>query len=304
MTGIHSITQDPSNPVSRLTSSYTATTTNDSDTLGLIMELSGKLQTTLEVDAQIELFAQVIASHFQYDTLSYCSIDKAIDIKFGKRAGRNKLQYDLKVLDTELGQITISRGRRYAKDEISQIESLLATLFYPLRNALLYRAAIQSAFIDSLTGAKNRTAFDANFDREIEFNRRKQTDLSLLILDIDFFKRINDQYGHVVGDMVLKEVASTVEQTIRSSDAFYRYGGEEFAVVLNDTNMAGAHLLAKRIRKNIENLRIKSLKDVRITLSVGVTIMDQHDTQQSLFERADAALYQAKENGRNQVVTA
>ncbi|MCU7864412.1 MAG: GGDEF domain-containing protein, partial [Candidatus Thiodiazotropha sp. (ex Lucinoma borealis)] len=83
-----------------------------------------------------------------------------------------------------------------------------------------------------------------------------------------------------------------------------RYGGEEFAVVLNDTNMAGAHLLAKRIRKNIENLRIKSLKDVRITLSVGVTIMDQHDTQQSLFERADAALYQAKENGRNQVVTA
>lgn len=304
MTGIHSITQDPSNPVSRLTSSYTATTTNDSDTLGLIMELSGKLQTTLEVDAQIELFAQVIASHFQYDTLSYCSIDKAIDIKFGKRAGRNKLQYDLKVLDTELGQITISRGRRYAKDEISQIESLLATLFYPLRNALLYRAAIQSAFIDSLTGAKNRTAFDANFDREIEFNRRKQTDLSLLILDIDFFKRINDQYGHVVGDMVLKEVASAVEQTIRSSDAFYRYGGEEFAVVLNDTNMAGAHLLAKRIRNNIENLRIKSLKDVRITLSVGVTTMEQHDTQQSLFERADAALYQAKENGRNQVVTA
>ncbi|MCU7890113.1 MAG: GGDEF domain-containing protein [Candidatus Thiodiazotropha sp. (ex Ustalcina ferruginea)] len=268
------------------------------------MELSGKLQTTLEVDALIELFAQVIASHFQYETLSYCSIDKAIDIKFGKRAGRNKLQYDLKVLDTELGQITISRGRRYAKVEISQIESLLATLFYPLRNALLYRTAIQSAFIDSLTGAKNRTAFDANFGREVEFNRRKQTDLSLLVLDIDFFKRINDQYGHVVGDMVLKEAASTVEQTIRSSDAFYRYGGEEFAVVLNDTNMAGAHLLAKRICKNIENLCIKSLKDVRITLSVGVTTMDQHDTQESLFKRADAALYQAKENGRNQVVTA
>ncbi|MCU7931286.1 MAG: GGDEF domain-containing protein [Candidatus Thiodiazotropha sp. (ex Codakia rugifera)] len=268
------------------------------------MELSGKLQTTLEVDALIELFAQVIASHFQYDTLSYCSIDKAIDIKHGKRKGRNKLQYDMKVLDTELGQITISRGRRYAKDEVSQIESLLTALFYPLRNALLYRAAIQSAFIDSLTGVKNRTAFDSNFSRDIEFNRRKQTDLSLLVLDIDFFKRINDQYGHVVGDMVLKEVASTVEQTIRSSDAFYRYGGEEFVVVLNDTNMTGAHLLAKRIRKNIENLRIKSLKDVRITLSVGVTTMDQYDSQQSFFERADGALYQAKENGRNQVVTA
>jgi len=303
MTGIHSITQASSNPVARMNSSHTATTLHDDGTLGLIMELSGKLQTTLEVNGLIELFAQMIGAHFQYDTLSYCSIDKAIDLKFGNSAGRNKLEYNLKLLDSELGQITISRNKRYAKDEIIQIENLLTALFYPLRNALLYRAALQSAFIDSLTGAKNRAAFDSNFSREIKFNRRKKTDLSLLVLDIDFFKRINDQYGHLVGDMVLKEVASTVEKTIRSSDALYRYGGEEFVVVLNDTNRAGAHLLAKRIRQNVENLRIQSLSDVHITLSVGVTTMEEQDTQQSLFERADAALYQAKGNGRNQVVT-
>jgi diguanylate cyclase (GGDEF)-like protein len=102
----------------------------------------------------------------------------------------------------------------------------------------------------------------------------------------------------------LKEIAATVEHTIRSSDALYRYGGEEFVVVLNDTNIEGAKLLAKRIRRNVENLRIKSLKDVSITLSLGVSAMADDDTPQSLFERADAALYQAKQNGRNQVIIA
>ncbi|MEW8647958.1 MAG: GGDEF domain-containing protein [Candidatus Thiodiazotropha endolucinida] len=274
------------------------------NTLGLVLELSGKLQTTLEVDAVIELFANALQTQFQYDTFNYRSKDGDVDILLGEKAGRNRLEYDLNVLDTALGHIAISRNRRYKKPEIQQIENLLAALLYPLRNALLYRAAIQSAFLDSLTGVKNRSAFDENFSRDIEFNRRKLSDLSLLVLDIDFFKKINDHYGHAVGDMVLKQIATTVEQTIRSSDALYRYGGEEFVVVLNDTNIAGAQLLAKRIRRNVENLRIKSLKDVRITLSVGVSAMVDQDTPESLFERADSALYQAKQNGRNQVYTA
>ncbi|MBW9265911.1 MAG: GGDEF domain-containing protein [Candidatus Thiodiazotropha sp. (ex. Lucinisca nassula)] len=274
------------------------------NTLGLVLELSGKLQTTLEVDAVIELFANALQTQFQYDTFNYRSKDGDVDILLGEKAGRNRLKYDLNVLDTALGHITISRNRRYKKPEVQQIENLLAALLYPLRNALLYRAAIQSAFLDSLTGVKNRSAFDENFSRDIEFNRRKLSDLSLLVLDIDFFKKINDHYGHAVGDMVLKEIATTVEHTIRSSDALYRYGGEEFVVVLNDTNIAGAQLLAKRIRRNVENLRIKSLKDVRITLSVGVSAMLDQDTPESLFERADSALYQAKQNGRNQVYTA
>jgi diguanylate cyclase (GGDEF)-like protein len=274
------------------------------NTLNLVLEMSGMLQTTLEVDAVIELFAATLQSQFQYDTFNYRSKDNDIDILYGELPGRNRLEYGLNVLDTQLGHITISRNKRYRKSEIDQIENLLAALLYPLRNALLYRAAIQSAFIDSLTGVKNRSAFDANFSRDIEFNRRKHSDLSLLVLDVDFFKRINDHYGHAVGDLVLKAIADAVEHTIRSSDALYRYGGEEFVVVLNDTNISGAKLLAKRIRENVERLRIKSMKDLRITLSVGVSAMAEDDTPQTLFERADNALYQAKQNGRNQVYTA
>ncbi|MES9992647.1 MAG: GGDEF domain-containing protein [Candidatus Thiodiazotropha sp.] len=301
MSGIYSTPQDPSAAPSGQMSNQSAVMNS---TLGLVLELSGKLQTTLEVDSVIELFTDLIKDQFQVNTLNYHSKDGAIEIHHGDNPGRNTLEYDLNVMDTPLGKISLSRTKRYKKIEIQQIENLLSALLYPLRNALLYRAAIESAFIDSLTGVKNRSAFDANFSRDIEFNRRKQSDLSLLVLDIDFFKRINDQYGHAVGDMVLNEIAATVERTIRGSDALYRYGGEEFVVVLNDTNIEGARLLAKRIRNNVESLRIKSLKDVCITLSVGVSAMLEQDTPQSLFQRADTALYQAKENGRNQVVTA
>jgi diguanylate cyclase (GGDEF)-like protein len=225
-------------------------------------------------------------------------------LEFGARAGRNQLNYDLKVLESELGAIAITRGRKFRENEINQIENLLAALLYPLRNALLYRAAIHSAFMDSLTGVKNRTAFDSNYCREVELCRRKKSDLSLIVLDIDLFKRINDKYGHIVGDDTLRQVAQSVEGTIRSSDALYRYGGEEFAVVLNGTNMAGAKLLAERIRQNVENLKIASLKHVQITLSLGVAILRQEDDATRLFARADAALYQAKQGGRNQVVHA
>jgi diguanylate cyclase (GGDEF)-like protein len=276
----------------------------DDGSLGLIMELSGKLQTTLDLESLIELFAQVMQAQFKCDTLNYRNADDTVLLEFGARAGRNQLNYDLKVLESELGAIAITRGRKFRENEINQIENLLAALLYPLRNALLYRAAIHSAFMDSLTGVKNRTAFDSNYCREVELCRRKKSDLSLIVLDIDLFKRINDKYGHIVGDDTLRQVAQSVEGTIRSSDALYRYGGEEFAVVLNGTNMAGAKLLAERIRQNVENLKIASLKHVQITLSLGVAILRQEDDATRLFARADAALYQAKQGGRNQVVHA
>lgn len=275
---------------------------NDDGTLGLIMELSGKLQTTLELDTLIELFGQVLANQYLYDSLTYASPHNGSELYLGQAVQRNKLSYNLKVLDTDLGLISVSRKKRYDKREIAQIENFLAALLYPLRNALLYQAAIESAFLDSLTGVKNRTAFDSNFCREIELNRRKNSELSLIVMDIDFFKRINDQYGHAVGDLVLKQVAETIEQSIRSSDALYRYGGEEFVVVLNGTDNLGANLLAERIRENVENLRIDSLKDLQVTLSLGVTMMNDGDTTETLFQRADKALYDAKHQGRNQVV--
>jgi diguanylate cyclase (GGDEF)-like protein len=303
MNSTYSIPQDPTAPTASQVLGRLPELVNDDGTLGLIMELSGKLQTTLEVDTLIELFAQVIQEEFQHDTLSYRSQDGET-IQLGEQTGRNKLDYKLKVLDSDLGTILITRRKRFDKGEIAQIENLLAALLYPLRNALLYRAALRCAIFDSLTGVKNRTAFDSNFRRDMEINRRNLTDLSIIVLDIDFFKRFNDRYGHAVGDLVLQQVAKTVEQTIRGSDALYRVGGEEFVVVLNATDLQGAKLLAERIRERVAGLNIEGLKNTQVTLSLGVSLMRENDVPQSLFERADLALYQAKRGGRDQVAAA
>jgi diguanylate cyclase (GGDEF)-like protein len=302
MTGIYSIHHDRFTPANGAALGRLTDVVNDDGALGLITELSGKLQTTLEVATLIELFAQVMDNQALYDSLDYRSPNATTEVHFGQDEQRNKLSYNLKVLDSDLGLISVSRKKRYDKEEIAQVENFLAALLYPLRNALLYQAAIESAFLDSLTGVKNRTAFDSNFSREIELNRRKKSGLSLIVMDIDFFKRINDQYGHAVGDLVLRQVAKAIEESIRSSDALYRYGGEEFVVVLNGTDQSGARLLADRIRENIESLSIDALKDLQVTLSLGVSMMNDGDTTESLFKRADEALYVAKNQGRNQVV--
>jgi diguanylate cyclase (GGDEF)-like protein len=304
MSSFHSIQQEGIHQGSNVLSAPESHILSDNGALGLIMEVSGKLQTTLDLESLIELFAQVIETQFDYDTLNYQTPDEALKLKFGRRTGRNSLSYDLKVMETDLGAIRLTRGRKFRPTETEEIENLLTALLYPLRNALLYRAAIHSAFLDSLTGVKNRTAFDSNFSRDVDYSHRKTNELSLIVLDIDLFKQINDNYGHIVGDNVLRQVAQSVEKSIRSSDALYRYGGEEFAVVLNGTDMAGAKLLAERIRRNVERLIIESLKDATITISLGVAALKKGEKATQLFERADTALYQAKGEGRNRVIVA
>ena len=269
--------------------------------LSQTLELTNKLQTTLDLESVIELFIESIKLVVPYDGAVFQITTADLYLSFGQQA-RQHVSYKLKLLEQELGEIHLSRDRTFSEVELEQLETLLAVLLYPLRNALLYREAIQSAFIDALTGVKNRAAFDSNFKREIELSHRKATDLSLIVFDIDHFKRVNDRYGHTVGDMALKNVAQTVEATIRSSDALYRVGGEEFAVVLNGTDKKGACLLAERIRQNIEALVFTQPKGLRVTLSLGIATQTSNDTPYTLFERADEALYEAKNTGRNRVI--
>ena len=136
------------------------------------------------------------------------------------------------------------RRQRFSDGEIARLENFLCMLVYPLRNALQYHEAVLSSFTDPLTGACNRAAMQTAFERELNLARRQQTPLSVIMLDIDHFKKINDRYGHSNGDCVLRSVSQCVANTIRSSDMLFRYGGEEFVVLLSNTNRAGAKLLA------------------------------------------------------------
>ena len=164
---------------------------------------------------------------------------------------------------------------------------------------------------DPLTGLANRREFEARIDQEIERHSRSGAPLSLALLDIDFFKRINDSHGHDMGDSALKTIAKKVRKCVRGADLVARYGGEEFAVLMPDTKPEMAFRVAERIRKAIGReatlLRASERQDVeqQITLSVGIAAFpDTAKNKASLIVAADRALYDAKRAGRDRVVMA
>lgn len=164
----------------------------------------------------------------------------------------------------------------------------------------------EKSFFDSLTGIFNRRYFDENVEKEWLKCVRENEPLSLIMLDVDFFKKYNDYYGHQEGDNCLKKVAQEIRiSLLRPSDIAVRYGGEEFVVILPNTSINGAHRVAERIRKNIIALAIKhedSTVSNVVTLSQGIAVMnDRDDTVLECLKQADRSLYKAKNNGRNTI---
>ncbi len=165
---------------------------------------------------------------------------------------------------------------------------------------------IRFAFTDYLTGLKTRGYFEQQLELEIKRSERKKTHFALLMIDIDFFKQLNDSYGHHAGDQVLRDVASILMKDMREVDTVARYGGEEFVIVLPETTNAGARLVAERLRRGVEQAKFFAGSPnavERLTISIGVAIFEQ-DAQfkRDVIEFADAALYAAKQRGRNRVV--
>jgi diguanylate cyclase (GGDEF)-like protein len=157
----------------------------------------------------------------------------------------------------------------------------------------------KKAYHDGLTGVYNRNKFNELFDYELKRTKRHQYNTSLVILDIDHFKKFNDTYGHLIGDEVLISTAKLMHESIRKTDIFARWGGEEFAILLPHTNIEDAKELVENLRVIIENNHHKSAG--KITASFGITELKKTDTIKSAFKRCDEALYLAKANGRNRV---
>lgn len=182
-----------------------------------------------------------------------------------------------------------------------------------IRNQLLLKTKTdmleQLVSIDSLTGVCNRRSFDEILFQEWRRCGRTGSQLTIIMIDIDHFKNLNDQFGHVAGDQCLKQVASSLKNTMRrSSDSIARYGGEEFACVVPDVSHEEATELANNLRQKIESLKIQNpIRDnpqntVTISLGVATTSPNRSFTAADILKKADEALYQAKEKGRNRVI--
>lgn len=271
----------------------------------LRLQLSNALQTTLELSQILQLFFETAQQQLAIDGLIYRNDKLITNIELGN-AARNNCHYQLVTNQDRLGELSFSRGKRFADKELYLLEVLISCLICPVRNALMYREAVQSALRDSLTGAGNRLALENTLDREIALAARHKLPLSVLAIDIDHFKKINDNFGHSAGDCVLKDVVRLMGQDCRGTDSAYRayrYGGEEFVLILNNTQTEGSMIVAERIRQHIADMTT-TFEDhaIKVTVSIGVASILEGDTIASLFARADKALYQAKNNGRNQVV--
>ena len=167
---------------------------------------------------------------------------------------------------------------------------------------------LRFAFTDFLTGLKTRGYFEQQLDLELARAERRGTPVAVLMIDIDHFKRLNDTHGHLAGDLVLHNVAAILSSDLRQIDIAARYGGEEFVLLLPETTLQGAKLVAQRLRYSVEQAKFRTgaaegAVEEHLTISIGVALFpEEARSKQDLLEAADAALYQAKAKGRNRVV--
>ncbi len=159
------------------------------------------------------------------------------------------------------------------------------------------------ALVDSLTNALNRNAYNLKIGQMVRDYERFKEPFALMVVDIDHFKNFNDQYGHKAGDKVLHSVAGNIQRALRTSDLVFRYGGEEFVVLINKISLENANRLGEKIRQQVEKDYYlgPDNKTLKVTVSVGVTCSREGDNEVSLFDRADQAMYEAKRKGRNLV---
>lgn len=166
----------------------------------------------------------------------------------------------------------------------------------------MYSQTKQLTITDPLTKLFNRRHFEVEFEREFKRAKRYNNPLSIAIADIDFFKHINDNYGHSCGDYVLKEIGYILTTNFRQTDLIFRYGGEEFVIILTETSGDNALIPLERLRKAVENHCFKyNNQEIKVTLSIGVSAKLELETAQDMFDDADKILYNAKNHGRNQI---
>ncbi len=265
------------------------------------VRLAHALQMSLEPEVLLEVFFQQLQTFVAVEGIQYQAPDSSRKVRAGRNA-KHHCDYRLNTDNTFIGEIVFSRNRRFTETELARLESLLGSLIYPLRNALTYHQAVQASLVDPLTGVGNRAALDSALNRELRLAQRHQHEFSMLLIDVDHFKQINDEHGHSRGDQVLHDIAHTIQAVCRASDMTFRYGGEEFVVLLSKTDATGARIIAERIRAEVNKLCIGySGKSIRPTVSIGISgrRSTDNDLVDSLFDRADKALYHAKQQGRN-----
>lgn len=266
----------------------------------LKMQLTEALQYTLNLNLLLNIFLEKVSTVVRLDGIHYMNEDADVTATIAKQA-THSCGYRLITNEDNLGEIVFKRSKKFTEKELSILETLLSTLIHPLRNALLYSAAIKAAFADPVTGVGNKTHMLVNLEREIDLAKRHNQPLSVLMIEVDSLGKSASKALIKQSRLALTDLAQRIVQLSRATDAIYRYDSGCFMAILSNTDRAGAHVMAKRISQSAhDQVLVEDNQEVqKLTLSVGMAVMTGTDSSASLIDRAVKALNNAKKRGGN-----
>jgi len=296
-----------SNNQSQPMGSPAATATSDQGpagwSYGALLELHQRLQVSLQPARLLDQYFRWLESHLPVSGLEFVNQEQQPRIACGN-SRQHSLLYVLELDHASLGEVTVFPKTRLPENQLAMLEHSLGTLALALHNALEHSRLEQLAFHDGLTGVMNRSALQSLLPKEVSRASRYQYPLSVVMIDLDKFKPINDLLGHAGGDVVLQEVAALIQTKMRDSDLCFRYGGDEFLLVFPGTDAEGATTAAMQIESCLRLLVVES-GEYQITpgMSIGVASYQAGDSADTLIERADQAMYQTKRSKQTREIT-
>lgn len=257
-----------------------------------------QLQTTLDLQQQLQMVSMAAGK-----IVPLCGMSLQTGVGEFAAPGSVRGDYEYRsmlVLHEQcLGEVIYSSDQAISPLSQRRLMELESQWLFALRNALVVTRLQQLALRDTLTGLGNRRYFDEAFARSLQLAERKNQQVALVLLDLDNFKQVNDNFGHHAGDDVLLAVADAMRTTLRASDTLFRFGGDEFAVLLCGEDAQSVELVAHRLVKSISSHH--QCEKFNVSASAGLACYRTADSEKTLFGRADAALYQAKLAGKNAV---
>ena len=273
-----------------------------------LLSLHERLLGSAEADILTERFRHWVRENGLGEEIIYSPETTANEEDRGPRLHRGQgLAFALKAGDSHLGMLTILSCEHPDDDEVLFMARAVSCLSHYLNVAISMQSYRQQAMHDGLTGLLNRKSLDARLAQEVSRARRHGGSLSMMLIDVDHFKELNDQLGHLTGDHILRLLADIFTAVTRESDLAFRYGGDEFAILLPATDLHAARCTAHRIRTRLESMPPEAFcvgedqATVKPDVSIGIAQYLQGDAESDLLRRADTRLYEAKARGRGRV---
>ncbi len=266
------------------------------------LQLTHALQEELRVEQVLQRFLREVSDVLPDISMTYRAAEGVLSFAGGLEH-QHRCHYHLDILGHSLGDLTFSRKQAFDDAEQVLLEVMLCRLVYPLRNAMVYERAVQSATHDPLTGLQGRQSFDQHLRHEMAVAARHGTPLTVMFVAVDFFRNLKDPFGTLIADYVLCDLTEIIKSCTRKIDFVFRYHGDQFAIILPKTDERGARPLATRICAALTLAGSEVAEHrVPVTVSIGMAAFQTLDNAATLTNRAERCCHQAKVSGESRIV--